>query len=696
MVDSYLNIPVGVVFRRSDDGSEGYLVNVDRRVRNGKLANSVIEDALLRCTLLIAPKTVSDRMIGISKCGNRRSRRASLPRSDVLSRTDQVELHWHLAEQNACGRLGKNRYTRINAHDELVNRNLNCFRLPPTSAASALCKRKMQNAQTLENAGAGIGSQELVNRNLNRFRISRESAARAYGCSTCKQRPLRQIPGNPSHWCAIPELRAANWTDEQIKNVSSADSCAKYDFNYSSLAHMEYKKALEYANQHKRNVSKKPCTGYIYADDVQIKSMVEEWDLVCDSSTKRAGVHMSLSLGKLLGAGLLGASADKYGRRGIYTLGILMFVVAGPASALVPWYWGFIFLRLVTGVSFSAIQFSALTTLTEVASSRHRQWMAIVFNCGFASGSIFVAGIAYLATAWRQVQIATSLPALILLLFMWFMPESPRWLIARGRRKEARTILEKYYGPIKEDPERSNFKAECQNRIDNQIDDDEGIVSAQMRGLKIIFSNGELRKRALITCFTWMTASLTYYALALNVDNISVDYYWWAVLMGLTEIPAYLLPSPVLMFVGRRKASSTFFFISGLILVSILSISRTEIAILVFASLVGRFALSVAYGIVILYTSEFFPTITRNSALGASSAMAHVGSIIAPYSVVALGEVAWWGPSTLCGSLALVAGFLCLSLPETRNRPLADNIEDELAPGRGRVSLTRCCCSCGS
>lgn len=71
---------------------------------------------------------------------------------------------------------------------------------------------------------------------------------------------------------------------------------------------------------------------------------------------------MALSLGKLLGASILGVSSDRYGRKTIYTLGIVMFVVTGPASAYVPWYWAFVVLRLLTGISFSATQFSSLTT----------------------------------------------------------------------------------------------------------------------------------------------------------------------------------------------------------------------------------------------------------------------------------------------------------------------------------------------
>jgi MFS family permease len=90
--------------------------------------------------------------------------------------------------------------------------------------------------------------------------------------------------------------------------------------------------------------------------------MDSQWNLVCDKGPKRATTHMALSLGKMLGAGILGVSADRYGRRGVYALGIVLFVVAGPVSAFVPWYWAFVMLRLVTGLGFSAIQFSSLTT----------------------------------------------------------------------------------------------------------------------------------------------------------------------------------------------------------------------------------------------------------------------------------------------------------------------------------------------
>lgn len=93
--------------------------------------------------------------------------------------------------------------------------------------------------------------------------------------------------------------------------------------------------------------------------------------------------------------------------------------------------------------------------------------------------------------------------------------------------------------------------------------------------------------------------------------------------------------------------------------------------------MIGRLCISSVYAVVILYTSDLFPTVIRATAIGTSSTFSHVGSIIAPYVVDLLGIIAWYIPTTICAGVALFSVLLTFMLPETKEKELTDNIEDE-------------------
>ncbi|XP_046431975.1 organic cation transporter protein isoform X1 [Neodiprion fabricii] len=500
----------------------------------------------------------------------------------------------------------------------------------------------------------------------------------------------------PTHWCAVPELSAANWTDSQIKNISSASSCSVYAYNYSYLAELGFEGALEYVSSND-NPGSESCTAISYADDIDGTSIVAEWDLVCDRTALRSSVQMALSLGKFLGASTFGVIADKFGRRTSYIAGALLLIVAGPFSAVAPWYWLFMVLRALIGVSNSAIYHSSFTILTEVAGPKHRAWMGIVYSMGYPFGMMILPGIAYLVHDWKLLQLAITVPAIVLLLHCWFMPESPRWLMSQNRRKEAQAIIESSYGPIYAANDNHALAADEKDdknyaqRQDAKASNEQLSFSEKWKSLIELVRNVELRKRIFIAYFAWAATSLSYYAIALNVDNFSANRYLYAFLTGATEIPAYLVPLPLLAIMGRRPVTVLLFSISGVALLSILLIPQAETSAITAVALTGRLAVAAVFSVIILHTSELFPTVCRNSAVGTSSTMAHVGSIAAPYVVDLLGAEVWWGPSTLCGVLALIAGLLSLVLPETRGRPLTDTVDEELAEGRGIVSLKNCC-----
>lgn len=76
-----------------------------------------------------------------------------------------------------------------------------------------------------------------------------------------------------------------------------------------------------------------------------------------------------------------------------------------------------------------------------------------------------------------------------------------------------------------------------------------------------------------------------------------------------------------------------------------------------------------------VYTSELYPTVVRNMGVGACSTSMRVGTMLAPFIANTVVSVSWL-PTAIFGIAALVAGLVCLILPETKGTTLPDSIED--------------------
>ena len=101
------------------------------------------------------------------------------------------------------------------------------------------------------------------------------------------------------------------------------------------------------------------------------------------------------------------------------------------------------------------------------------------------------------------------------------MPESPRWLITHNRRQEAKSLIDRASkgSPDAEMSTSLTSPIQIQELKQESKDTKEGLHK-NIKGFLVLLSNSELRKRILITNFTWMTASLTYYALGNRMIEI--------------------------------------------------------------------------------------------------------------------------------------------------------------------------------
>ena len=107
--------------------------------------------------------------------------------------------------------------------------------------------------------------------------------------------------------------------------------------------------------------------------------------------------------------------------------------------------------RFLLGFGNSFAQMCSPLLLTEICHPQHRGPVTAVYNCLWNAGALLVAWIGWGTSqanndwSWRSITFLQIVPSLIQLLFIWWIPESPRWLMSKDRPEEALQTLSKYH-----------------------------------------------------------------------------------------------------------------------------------------------------------------------------------------------------------------------------------------------------------
>ncbi|MFL1592219.1 aromatic acid/H+ symport family MFS transporter [Rhodococcus ruber] len=162
-------------------------------------------------------------------------------------------------------------------------------------------------------------------------------------------------------------------------------------------------------------------------------------------SAEQAGVLGSYALiGVLIGALLAGAFGDRVGRRKLTLISITWFSVGMAAAAMTHSVTMFGAMRLLTGIGVGGLIATAGAVVAEFAPPGKKNMYNAIVYCGVPLGGVMASLLALLlrdAIGWRGLFWIGALPLVILLpLVLLRLPESPRWLVARGRIDEAHAI----------------------------------------------------------------------------------------------------------------------------------------------------------------------------------------------------------------------------------------------------------------
>jgi sugar porter (SP) family MFS transporter len=161
----------------------------------------------------------------------------------------------------------------------------------------------------------------------------------------------------------------------------------------------------------------------------------------------------SALLGTMVGSLLVGRPADWWGRRPVLAMLAVLFVVSAVGCALA-WNWyALLFFRWLGGVAVGGASVVCPMYITEIAPAKRRGLLVAVSQLNIVLGILAayfsnwlvarVLGADHPST-WRWMFGVMTVPAVAFLLTALMIPESPRWLVKRGRREQAETVLARF------------------------------------------------------------------------------------------------------------------------------------------------------------------------------------------------------------------------------------------------------------
>lgn len=157
------------------------------------------------------------------------------------------------------------------------------------------------------------------------------------------------------------------------------------------------------------------------------------------------------SIGSIISLPVVPFVADHMGRKAAIALGCIVMITGAIIQGTAKGLTNFMVGRSLMGFGNSLAQLSSPLLLTEICHPQHRARVTATYNCLWYSGAIVCTWLTFGTKrldsnwSWRIPALGQALPSIVQLLFLAFIPESPRWLVARGRNQEALNILGKYH-----------------------------------------------------------------------------------------------------------------------------------------------------------------------------------------------------------------------------------------------------------
>ena len=355
-------------------------------------------------------------------------------------------------------------------------------------------------------------------------------------------------------------------------------------------------------------------------------------------------------VGSIVGVLFAGILSDKLGRKLTMVISAVLFSTSALGCALSADFAQLVVYRIIGGVGIGVVSIVSPLYISELAVAQYRGRLVSLYQLAVTVGFLGAYLVNYQLLAWAEsgTQLSVdwlnkifitevwrgmlgmeTLPAILFFIIIFFIPESPRWLIVRGKELKAVNILEKIYNSITE--------------AKSQLNETKSVLTSETKSEWSLLMNPGIFKAVIIgVCIAILgqfmgVNAVLYYGPSIfeNAGLSGGDSLFYQVLVGLVNTLTTVLALVIIDKVGRKKL--VYYGVSGMVVSLILiglyflfgdSLGVSSLFLLIFF-LFYVFCCAVSIcAVVFVLLSEMYPTKVRGLAMSIAGFALWIGTYL--------------------------------------------------------------------
>lgn len=422
------------------------------------------------------------------------------------------------------------------------------------------------------------------------------------------------------------------------------------------------------------NGSQYNCKSWDFDKTYYQSTLTEEWGLVCQNHFLRSHIQSVFFLGVLLGSVILGKLSDSFGRRPTVLIGLVCLNIGAIGSFLsVHIYFNFYvsyisyaFFGFVMAFGTRGMDEAGYVLALELVGPTKKALAGITIESFFAIGHIILVAAAYFLRDWKNLLLFMICFILPFLTYFKLVPESPRWLISKNRTEESLKILNQIAKENERDVDKEKWKIFCSQEDENSDHKTETFSKMiKHKFFMVVF---------IFTVLLWSAINIIFYGIGLKTNDLGIDPYSSFLIAGILELIACLSTFFIINRLGRKQI----FIFSSLIIAGccflIVLIKNVEVNVVLAMS--AKFAGTILFSTLRVYSNEIFPTTIRVSCIGACSTISRLGVAAVPF-INAYGDKHWKPlPFFVFGVVSVMGTIISFFIPETLGKRPAENLDE--------------------